>query len=127
MQGWYTVHDYENNQMGFVAHTDSTKARPLCTTVEACKFTTEQNNDTGIGNAAPTQGEVSDVPEWMLITIGFSAASVIGIMLVCYLLCPRLMRSNRKNTYVLNHHEGVQHLKASRKSAESLESDGLNL
>ena len=43
MQGWYTVHDYEDDRIGFVAHTDSTKARPLCTTVEACKFTTETN------------------------------------------------------------------------------------
>ena len=71
-------------------------------------------------------GTIKDVPEWMLITIGFSAVSVIGIMLVCYLLCPKILASTRrKNTYVLNHHDRVQHLKASRESR--LESEGLNL
>ena len=39
MQGWYTIHEYDGNRMGFVAHTDSTKTVPSCTTVAACKFT----------------------------------------------------------------------------------------
>ena len=92
--------------MGFVAHTDSTKTVPSCTTVEACNFTTETNTETGVGNVTEA-GTVTDVPEWMIITISFAAASIIALMLVCYLLCPNILAKKRKVTYVLNHHDGM--------------------
>lgn len=128
MQGWYTIHQYSGNRMGFVPHTASSNSVPICTTVEACNFSIETNTDQGIGNAVTGTEVVTDVPEWMLLTIGFSAVSVIGLMLVAYLVCPMLLGLNRrKNTYVLNHHQEAHHLKAPRKPTESLESDGLNL
>ena len=88
--------------MGFVAHTDSTKTKPVCTTVEACNFT----NDTNIGDGGSSgTGEVADVPEWMIITISFAAITIIGLMLICYLLCPH-KQSARKINYVIRQQNG---------------------
>ena len=103
MQGWYTIHQYNGNRIGFVAHTDSTKTVPSCTTVEACKFTTETNEEEEITDGTTIIKEVSDVPEWMLITIAFSALTILGLMLLAYLCCPN--KAGKKTTVVLDHHE----------------------
>ena len=47
MQGWYIIHQYSTNKIGFVPHTTSTNSVPICTTIEACNFSIETNIEQG--------------------------------------------------------------------------------
>ena len=111
MQGWYTIHQYSasspsrENRMGFSPTIYSTKSKATCTTLEACEFTNDTNDDnngTGVGTTT-----FVDVPTWTIMTTAFGATTIIGIMLAAYLLCPSALgfRRKRKVNFVLSHHD----------------------
>lgn len=123
MQGFYIAHQYANGRMGIVPHNASTKTTPACTTAAACNYTTDANIADGIGSAAgSSNAATSDVSEWALVTIALAGAIVLGVMFICYLLCPDMLGFSRKTNkakYVLSHHDGTLLLRQANSPAET--------
>lgn len=108
MNGYYTIHKYDTNVVGIAPHYFSTKQPPECTTVAACGFTIEQNVienvETTVGGSVTVINGVDNVSEWALVTVGLAGSTILGIMLIAYILCPSILGGKRKSSYVLSHH-----------------------
>ena len=98
--------------MGIAPHYFSTKQVPTCTTAASCNFTTDTNIEEGIGTtggSSNASGSSGDVSEWAIVTIGLAGSTILGIMLIAYLLCPNLLGGKKKSNYVVNHHTETSH------------------